>query len=394
MTTNASSEPLFSGYTGQLFVGLSIGWLAASLAMGLLPPLLPTIIAELQISPFLAGVGLTVMWLLFSLLQYPGGRLSDGLTRKTVFIAGLGVTLVGLGILIVVNTYPVFLFGVSLVGCGAGAYFIATRARLTDIYVLRRSQAFGINSASGTAGTAIAAGVAMAALLVASWRIAFALPLIMLAGVGLCLHARSREAYVLAPVSWEFKETGTRLLRDGRILSLLIAYSLHSIVLQGVTGFLPTYLQIEKEFTPALANTGFAMVFIIGMVVMPLSGAIADRLRRLPISAASLVLATSGLAGMVATSNDLVVIASVAVLAVGLMAYPPVVQAHLMDLFPNKSLGGDFGAFKMIYTAIGSLGPAYLGFVADQSSYTMAYGTLIVCLVGGVTVTLLLMWRL
>jgi len=51
-----------------------------------------------------------------------------------------------------------------------------------------------------------------------------------------------------------------------------------------------------------------------------------------------------------------------------------------MDLFPDDSLGGDFGASKTVYTGIGSLGPTYVGVAAAHFSYTAAFAGLTVML--------------
>lgn len=391
MVHDVERERFLTGYSGRLFVVLSFGWLAATLGRSTIPPLLPTIIDHLAITPFQAGMALTLLWVLFSALQYPGGRLSDVLSRKTVLVAGLAAMLVGFGLLTLVSTYPVFLVGVSFVGVGAGAYFIAARAQLTDLFVTRRSQAFGINSAGGTAGSALAAGVAVVALAVATWRTAFLPSIAVLVVVLVAIHVWSRESYVVAPVSLGLQDTGRRVFRDPQVRWLLTAYTLHSLTLQAVAGFLPTFLQVEKEFSPTLASAGFATLWVVGVVAMPLAGTLGDRVTSLPVTGGALGLATLGLVGLLAADSPWLVMVGIVLLAAGLMAYPPVIQAYLMGLFPNTNLGGDFGAFKSVYTGVGSLGPAYVGFVAERASYATAFAGLIVCLVAGVAITLWLM---
>lgn len=63
------------------------------------------------------------------------------------------------------------------------------------------------------------------------------------------------------------------------------------------------------------------------------------------------------------------------------MAYPPVMQAFLMDAFPDGSMGGDLGATRTVYIGLGSLGPTYVGFVAGRASYVTAFSGLLACLV-------------
>jgi hypothetical protein len=54
-------------------------------------------------------------------------------------------------------------------------------------------------------------------------------------------------------------------------------------------------------------------------------------------------------------------------------------QAHLMDSFPEGSLGGDLGATRTVYLGFGSLGPTYVGFVASRTSFTWAFVGLAAC---------------
>lgn len=74
----------------------------------------------------------------------------------------------------------------------------------------------------------------------------------------------------------------------------------------------------------------------------------------------------------------------------GIMPFPPVMQAHLMENFLDKNIGGDFGAFKTIYSGIGSLGPLYVGLIASWRDYTTAYLGLACCLLVSGAVILLI----
>jgi predicted MFS family arabinose efflux permease len=67
-----------------------------------LSPLLPRIIDDLHITSTQAGFAITLMWGLYALSQYPSGRLSDHLSRKTLLASGL--VLLSIGFLIVSGT--------------------------------------------------------------------------------------------------------------------------------------------------------------------------------------------------------------------------------------------------------------------------------------------------
>jgi len=391
-------ERLLTGYSGRLLVAVSVGWAAIQAGRLVLSPLLPTVMDRLAISEVQAGFAFSLLWGLYALCQYPSGRLSDRLTRTTLLVTGLTVVAAGFVVLSSAPNYPTFLLGAAVAGLGAGLYPTPARALVSDLFVARRGQAFGLHTASGDVGGATAAGLAVAALAVAGWREAYAPVVVVLAGVALSLHLWSREAYTAPTVDREavaggladVRETGRRLWTNPRMRWLLLAYTLFAFTWQSATGFLPTFLRAAKSFPPELASGGFAALFVVGAVVKPLSGALGDRLSRAGVAAGALVLAAAALAAVLVSSGTVAVGLGVVAFATGLMAYPPVMQALLMDTFPDGSMGGDLGAIRTVYIGFGSLGPTYVGFVAGRLSYVAAFAGLLCCLLasGAIVVAL------
>jgi MFS family permease len=267
-----------------------------------------------------------------------------------------------------------------VVGLGAGLYPTAARALISDLFVDRRGQAFGLHTALGDLGNATAAGVAVAALLVATWQAAFLPVASVLLMILITVHFWNQELYVLTPVDLGLRSTGHRLFEKSRMRWLLVAYALYAFTWQSIAGFLPTFLQIQKEFSVSLASTGFAALFIIGAFIKPVSGLLGDRFGRLMISVNALGIGITGLMGILVAERSSLIFLSIGVFAVGLMAFPPVMQAYLMDIFPAESMGGDLGAMRTIYIGFGSIGPTYVGYVAGVRSYIWAFAGLVVCM--------------
>lgn len=65
---------------------------------------------------------MTIWWLAIAIHNYPGGRLADRLTQKTVLIAGSVIAIVGLVVLSTALTYAVLLVGVAVLGIGRGLF--------------------------------------------------------------------------------------------------------------------------------------------------------------------------------------------------------------------------------------------------------------------------------
>jgi MFS family permease len=363
---------------------LSLGWFGAQLGRQLLAPLLPVIVEDLAITVSQAGVALTGMWGLYAVFHYPGGWLSDRLSRNTIVVTSLLILVSGFTALAVLSTLPGFLVGVGLIGIGSGLCVVSTRAYLSDLYPERRGLALGINQAAGMIGSALAAGISVAALYLTNWQYAFFPVAALLVVVVSVLHRTSDQSYVVARVDADLRGTLARLFRLPQFRSLLLAYALYMIVTQGAMSFLPAFLQFEKGVSHELAAAGFALMFIVGILVMPFIGNVSDGRRRLPVAVGSLVVCVGGLIGVLVTSNILVLFASLIVFSGGLWSFPAVMQAYLLDIFPTANAGGDFGAARAVIMALGSVGPAYVGIVAEIANYTTAFGGFIVCLLGSV----------
>jgi MFS family permease len=373
-------EQLVTGYAGRLFLTVSFGWLLIQLARQLLPPLLPDIIESYGITSAQAGFALTVLVSLYAVLQYPSGRLSDQLTRKTLLVSGVGLLGGGFLVVWVAGSYPAFLLGMAVVGVGAGLYPTAARALLSDHFVSRRGQAFGLHTALGDVGSASSAGIAVAAVALATWQDAFLALAVVAGGLSLALHGWSRERYAFETVSLETRSTARRLFANPRLRWLLVGYVLFVFAWQGVVGFLPHKLPPDHGFSVGLASAGFAAVFVVGIVMKPVAGLLGDRIGRMRVGVGALLLAAVGLTGILAVERAGVLFLAIALCGAGLMSFAPVMQAFLMDRFPDDSMGGDLGGMRTVYVGLGSIGPTYVGYVAGVGSYGIAFLGLVACL--------------
>lgn len=375
-----TEEPLVRDYEGRLLLAVSVGWLAIQAGRLVLSPMLPTVRADLAMSSTEAGLVFTVVWGLYALLQYPSGRLSDALSRRLLLVAGLVLAALGFAILGGAPTYPVFLLGAVVVGLGAGLYPTAARALISDLYVRRRGQAFGLHTASGDLGGVTAAGLAAVVTAVAVWRLAYVPVVLAVLSVALALHLWGRESYAVGSADLAVTATARRLFSTPALRRLLVAYTLYAFVWQAATGFLPTYLRVGKDLPPWVGTVAFALLFGVGVMVKPAAGALSDRVRRDRLAPAVAGLGAVALLGVVLAPGIPTTLLAVVAFSAGLMAFPPVMQAHLMDTFPTDTAGGDLGAMRSVYIGIGSLGTTYTGAVADLATYRLAFFGLTVLL--------------
>jgi MFS family permease len=379
--SEAGREPLLRGPTGRLSLVLAAGWFAILLGRSALPPLVPSLIESLPVTTSSAGVALTVLMATHSLCQYPGGRASDQLTRTTVILVSLGAAAAGFVLVATASSYPTLLLGVAVLGVGSGLFFSPARAFLSDLYTDRLGQALGMQTTAGLSGSALAGVLVTAAITVAVWRVTFVLPVVLVSLVALSLHVTSHEGYRIGRVEMGVRETGERLAASRGVRVLLVVATVRAFANQSVIGFLPLYLQTAKGFSPAVANLSYGGLFAMGAVVSPLVGNLSDRFPRRGVLVVLLSSFGLGVGTILATSSQWVVAVGVGLLAVGTWGFAPVMQASLLERLPAGSSGGDFGALKMTYTGLGSLGPTYVGVVVGAAGYDAAFGGILVTLV-------------
>jgi MFS family permease len=385
-------ERLLRGYSGRMFALVALGTLVANLGRQALPPLLPAIIEGLAITPAAAGFALTLMRICFAILQYPSGRVADAVSRKIAIVGGLGVMIAAFIVLARVPSYPVFLLSTALLGVGSAFFFVSERVLLSDLFVAKRGRAFGLNSAISRIGSILAAGLAAVALSVGSWQTAFVPVVGLLIAVVAAFHLLSREQYGtrellrMGGAVGRIRETVGRVFGTPQVRWLVAAYTLIIFAWEGVLGFLPTFLQVSKGFSPGFASGGFAALFAVGVVVQPLSGTLSDRWDRRLVAGSATLVSIIGLAILIVAASFTAILVGIVLYAAGLMAFTPVLQAYLMDIFPDTSKGGDLGAFKTVYEGLSSVGPTYVGVVAGLGSYTLAFGGFLVCLAASASI--------
>ncbi len=164
ITTNASLGEILKQVRG-LFrrKGLALSYcsiFAQYFAFGGVVTLLPIRVNELGMEAFHVGMLLATFTVMFMLLQFPGGALSDKVGRLVPTIGGLSLGVVSLVILPSLATFPLLAAGMALYGIGYGLLFPSILALVTDhTSPEERGMASGVFHALLTTGVAIGAPI-------------------------------------------------------------------------------------------------------------------------------------------------------------------------------------------------------------------------------------------
>jgi len=380
-TSTAPRESLIRGRTGRQLWLVTAGTIVFTTGRFALSPLLPTISDSLAISSFAAGLAMTMMFGFTAIVRYPGGELSDQLSRKTVLVGGLLITTGGFVLLTTVVNYTTFLVAVTAVGIGIGLYSTAAVAWLSDLFTDKQGQALGINNSSIYFAGILGAGLGTVAINAQSWRSAF-LPIVaILFSLLPALHYWNHEPYQISRPEFDVRDTFARLLTSAQVRRMIVVGTLFGTAWQGVITFLPMFLQAEKAVSATFANNLFALLFLVGIGSNLLTGRVSDQYPVPYIVAVVAIITSAGLVIVIYAETVLIIVLGVSILGAGLAAIWPALQSYMMNLFPENTKGGDYGAFSAGYVGLASLGPSVVGLVADEFSFGVAFLGLAGCLI-------------
>lgn len=154
-----------------------------------------------------------------------------------------------------------------------------------------------------------------------------------------------------------------------------------------VTSFLPTFLVAVHDFSLDAAGGAFALLYGVGIVVKPVSGWLSNCVPRLVVGGGGTFVASISLLLLVLALNSATAIAAIVCYTVGQRSFPPPFNAYLRISSPTKAWG-DLGVTHTVYLGFGSTGPAYVGVVASELGYDVAFASIVLFFLGTATITL------
>ena len=254
----------WGGTTGTLF---SYTHLSHDLCTGLLIALLPLIRANLGLSYLQSGLLLSAFTITSGLSQFPGGWLSDRVSRQIVVVIGLcGVGLTTLAVGLSPSYYPL-LFILVIMGIFAGAYHPSAVSMLSGYFEeVRRGKVIGLHMVGGAVGFTL--GPLLGGLIAQmwGWRFAFiilGIPALVAAPIVLNKLRQHKDVNGGELVSHTYTTDGTptkpknRWTDIGQVLRPVAAITALAILTQFIAGsamsFIPIYLVDKHNIAPAYA---------------------------------------------------------------------------------------------------------------------------------------------
>jgi sugar phosphate permease len=234
------------------------------------------IMADLHVSRGQFGVVLSAFTFGYALLQIPGGYLADRIGSKPVLIAALLIWSLFTAVTGMVSGLTALLATRILFGVGEGIENGAQFKLIGDHFDDRsRSQANAVFLTALALGPAIATPLSTHLLVAYGWRelfYSFAFLGIVVAGLLLAfLPSVKAEAFASKKTDW--RSLGFAI-RQPKSLACILAYLLFNCAFWGFIGWVPTYLQEQRQISLKDLGTlgaapylcGFAGLLVFGLV--------------------------------------------------------------------------------------------------------------------------------
>lgn len=356
-----------------------------------LPPVIPLLVADFDITYGAAGFLLTVFFLMYLLFQLPAGILGDHIGGARLIVVGLLAMAVGIGLASTAEGYGTLLVAQAVAGIGGSTFHPAGMSVISDVEgTTTEGRAMGVFGLGGTLGTMASPVVVGGVAAVADWRLALGIA----AGLGLAVTGLAGPALLRArdDSAADTETDGGRSptapdkvravvanagLEGGWPVVVLFAVTMMlSMQTRGILTFTTAYVSTETGLSVLAGNLSFFGLLVGGSLASVPAGGLADRLDRprlgmaLGAGTAVIVAATAVAVPLVSALARPVLVAVLAVwfATIGVVVYAlfPLKNALVSSRAEAASSGGLFGLIQTA-SAIGSAaGPAVFGVLATQ----------------------------
>lgn len=372
-----------------------------------IPPIIPLLITDLDITYAAAGLLLTVFYAMYSIFQLPAGMIADRIGKKRLLVAGLFGMALGLVIASRAESYELLLLAKVLMGIAGSTYHPAGMAMVSDGESKEtEGKAMGVFGLGGQIGVASAPIIIGGIAAIAHWRTA----LFFAAGVGIVFTIAFHFLYRIPHTSIHPHENAGKRTDGGADRSderssifsvrswiqqtlrieitlglLLISFVtlLVSLQIRSIQTFATGFVADGTGQTTAMANVVFFVMLAASAISSIWVGSLADRFDRgkLGVIAASLttlLLLTTFIVASLGTAVGELMITGILIVVFGLLGLAlygctPIKNALISEYATTDTSGSIFGVTQTAGSAGSAAGPAIFGYIATEFSITVAF---------------------
>jgi MFS family permease len=353
---------------------------------GVLPPLLPLVMAEFGADYFTMGIIVTIFSYAFGLGSLPAGILADRIGPRrliSLYLFGAGTA----GILVLPASSLVFYAIImGLMGFFCSTYHPAVNT-LISLGVKEKGTAFGINGIAGSIGVAVVPVLSAWIGTKLGWRaphVFFGLIGIGLAFFSLTLprHPTIQNGNTAQAGSLTEPEKKTSVLS---LIYFFLSATALGLSYKGIMTFLPTYMgqNIQLSFLKmdvvTMGGAFATLALISGAFGQYVSGRLTDNYPAEKIYLATVCLGTFFVFVMSFSRGFLLLLASIGYAFFSFAAQP--VQNFIVSKYmPQHRQGLGYGTLFILNFGVGSTAAAVSGYLADLYGLQIVFYAMGFCL--------------
>ena len=360
----------------KVLVSVAFGWFLVLGMRLVMPVILPGVILEYNLSLTAAGGAITIMWIAYSVVQFPAGIFSDNFGERKILTLSILIGALGIILFSFSSSFNFFIFASIVFGLGSGLFGTPRVTSLSKIYPENDGTVLGFTFSAGNFGSAVLPFIAGILATYFGWRFGFifCIPLFIIA-IFLLWNSPFKPPSSSTWGRYDLYKN-VKLLIEGLskkdVLLVSSATLLSVFTFQGFTSFFPLFLITMKGTSTTMATTIFSVFFITGALSQPISGIISDRYgeRRLLLYLAALhALCLLSLPFI----NGTIPLILLSILLGTRAGLAPVNNAYLASSIPSKVQGSGLGFLRSIFIGIGAFASFMVGVIADNYSFDLAF---------------------
>jgi FSR family fosmidomycin resistance protein-like MFS transporter len=342
---------------------LTVGHAAVDFTQGVIPALLPALVARFSLSYTAAGGLVLAVTAASSVTQPLFGRLAD--RREALWLLPLGVVLsgTGLGLAAIAPTYALVFIAVLVAGLGVAAYHPEASRVARSLAHARPGSGLSVFSVGGNAG--VAAGPAAAGVVLAvgglDLAVVLGLPAVLCAAWLWRLLPRLRADDRHAASA---RASDSRVDRPRALVALLVGVALRAYVYFGLLSFVPLYEERVRDRSDGYGALLLSALLFAGAVGTLTMGRLADRRSPRRLMAGAMLAAGPLVALYVADPGPLGAVAAVLAGAVVIATFG--LSLQLAQDFLPSSAAQAAGLSIGLSVGLGGVASLLIGLLADR----------------------------
>jgi predicted MFS family arabinose efflux permease len=352
-------------YRWVILIVTLLAFVAFAFSFQIVPPLIPSILREFNITNAEAG------WLMSAVL-IPGlllGVFVSNLIRRlgAKMTILLSLTLVILGTLSssAANSYAVLLLGRLILGLG-GAIILPTTPSIISQWFDKEElgKAMGIFAVNMPLATIFALPLAGTLSLGAGWRYAFYLSAAIAIAVTIVFATLFKEK----PITYNKDNSIRKALRNIEIWKVAIIWLLFQASMLSFVTWTPALLERYQGMAKVEASFTTSILSWVSLILVPIYGALSDRLRKRKLFFISGFALMTLMLFIISLNSGPTIILTFLALGAASSMIPPIVQT-----MPSEILGLDMASVGFgVLTILGNIGPIFapplIGYVLDSTN--------------------------